>query len=557
MLNTKTSHASQTYFTVLVLLAMSIPLSKFTMSVFQFALILIWFTDGFSALQIGRFFRNANPFRATLLTIRYTLHLMARNFIDKFEVFFHNRIAVVVASLFLIHVIGLVHTSDFHYALKDLRTKLPLLALPVILSTMPGLSHKQVRVLLLMYVLAVFAGTLISFNEFLKQEFTDIRKISLFISPIRFGLNIVFSFFILSWFVLSSGLDSLWQKALMVLLMAWFIFFLMILESAIGLISLILIVTGILAYRLLTIQNLLWRTILLVLLFSLPVLTYIYLHGIVRDLTHTAPVQLSALETKTALGNNYVHDTIHFGVEDGRYVGLYMAVPEMAHAWNQRSHFDFYGKDEAGQLIQYTIIRYLSSKDLRKDAAGVEALTEKDIRAIEKGIANVNYVENPSIRTRISKILMGYHQYADINDPNGSSVMQRIEYLKASFIIIEDNFWIGVGTGDLPMMFEKTYEQMKTPLKKQWRWRSHNQYLSIMIAFGVFGLVWFLFTLIYPVLSQRRYRNYLYTIFLVIIMLSMFTEDTIETQDGVTLFAFFNALFLFGICSKSKDFTIK
>jgi hypothetical protein len=31
---------------------------------------------------------------------------------------------------------------------------------------------------------------------------------------------------------------------------------------------------------------------------------------------------------------------------------------------------------------------------------------------------------------------------------------------------------------------------------------------------------------------------------MMIMLLSMFTEDTIETQDGVTFFAFFNALFL-------------
>lgn len=553
MIEPRTSQAGHVYFTLLVLLAMSIPLSKFTMSVFQLALIVVWFVDGFSTEQIRRYYRNTKLPKTIVLTISYTLRLMAQNFIDKFEAFFRNRMAVVVASIFLIHLIGLVHTSDFDYALKDLRTKLPLLALPVILSTMPGLNNKQVQVLLLMYVLAVFAGTLISFNEFLKQEFTDIRKISLFISPIRFSLNIVFSFFILSWFILSAKSTILWQKAFMVMLMGWFIFFLMILESATGLISLMLIVTAILAYRFLTIQNLIWRTLLLGILIALPAMAYVYLHGIVRELSFTQPIDISSLDAKTALGNAYVHDTIHFGVEDGRYVGLYMAVPEMAKAWNARSNHDFYGKDEAGQLIQYTIIRYLSSKDLRKDAAGVEALTEKDIRAIEKGIANVNYIENPSIRTRISKIIMGYHQYADVNDPNGSSVMQRIEYLKASFIIIKDNFWIGVGTGDLPMIFEQTYEQMNTSLKAQWRWRSHNQYLSIMIGFGVFGLIWFLIALMLPFFSLKRSKNYLYTIFLVLIMMSMLTEDTIETQDGVTLFAFFNAMFLFGILSEKGE----
>lgn len=148
---------------------------------------------------------------------------------------------------------------------------------------------------------------------------------------------------------------------------------------------------------------------------------------------------------------------------------------------------------------------------------------------------------------------MGYWQYINGNDPSGSSIMQRIEHLKASVIIIKNNFWLGVGTGDLPMIFEETYEQMKSPLEKQWQWRSHNQYLSVFIAFGVFGFLWFLFTLIYPFFVLQKYRNYFYCVFLGLMLLSMFSEDTIESQDGVTLFAYFNSLFLFAVKSRKES----
>ena len=270
-------------------------------------------------------------------------------------------------------------------------------------------------------------------------------------------------------------------------------------------------------------------------------------------MTKPPKIDFSKLEKYTPQGEKYLHDTINFGLEDGKYTGIYMATNEMAEAWNKRSSIPFLGRDKANQLIQYTLIRYLTSKDLRKDAGGVNSLTEKDIDLIEKGIANINYVENPSIRTRISKILVGYQQYSDLHDPNGSSVMQRFEHWKASRLIIKEHFWFGVGTGDLPAIFKETYERTNSPLKSQWRWRSHNQFLSIWIAFGVFGAIWFLIVLVYPLIINKNYRGYLFPVFITIIMLSMLTEDTIETQDGVTLYAFFTSLFALSIGVKEAE----
>jgi len=535
---------NQAYFVVLVLLAMSIPLSKYTMSVFQFVLIIVWFTDGFSGTVIDRFYRKKNIFVASYNTILYTLRLAASNFIDKFDLFFKNRIAVVIASLFALHLIGLLHTSDFDYALKDLRTKLPVFVIPLVMSSMPALSMKQIKQLLVFYVLAVFVGTLFSMNAFFKQEFDDIRSISIFISSIRFALNILFSFFIAGWFVFIEKEKRLLPIILWLSLMTWLVIFLMILESGVGLLSLVLILTGITAYKALTIKPLKWRLAATLLMIAIPLSSYLYINSLVGQLTKSEPVVFEELDKLTSSGTPYVHDTTSFGIEDGKHVGLYLAEPEIAAAWNDISQLDFYGKDHAGQLLKYTLIRYLTSKDLRKDAVGVAQLTKKDIRAVENGIANVNYLENPSIRTRISKIILGYQQYTSLSDPNGSSLLQRIEYLKASAHIIKHNFWIGVGTGDLPMHFKKAYQEIDTVLQKKWQWRSHNQYLSMLIGFGLFGLIWFLFVLLYPYFSSIGYRHFLYTIFLAILLLSMLTEDTIENQAGVTFFAFFNAFFL-------------
>ena len=214
----------------------------------------------------------------------------------------------------------------------------------------------------------------------------------------------------------------------------------------------------------------------------------------------------------------------------------------MINAWNARSdkkinsiYDDGYG----------SLIRYLTSKDLRKDAEGVSQLTDDDVMNIENGIANYNYIENPGLKTRIMKIMVAYDNYADGRDANGSSVFQRIEFIKASLNIIKENILFGVGTGDIANAFANYYEETNSKLLPENRFRSHNQYLAITVAFGIIGLLWFLFSMFYPIFADKKNRNYLYLIFIFIMALSMLTEDTLETQIGVTLFAFFNSFLVF------------
>jgi hypothetical protein len=92
---------------------------------------------------------------------------------------------------------------------------------------------------------------------------------------------------------------------------------------------------------------------------------------------------------------------------------------------------------------------------------------------------------------------------------------------------------------------------MHTKLAPDQRWRSHNQFLSICVGFGLFGLIWFLLAIFYPPAVLHRYNDYFFLVFLIISTISMFTGDTIESQTGVTFFALFYSLFLFA--RKEKD----
>jgi O-antigen ligase len=126
----------------------------------------------------------------------------------------------------------------------------------------------------------------------------------------------------------------------------------------------------------------------------------------------------------------------------------------------------------------------------------------------------------------------------------GHSLFQRFELWKTSWSIIQSNWLFGVGTGDVPDVFHQTLKDENSPLQDT-KLRSHNQYLSLFIAFGVVGFLLCLFSFIYPFVKSKLIFDYFCTIFLIVFLMSMLTEDTIESQDGVTFYAFFAALYLF------------
>ena len=130
-------------------------------------------------------------------------------------------------------------------------------------------------------------------------------------------------------------------------------------------------------------------------------------------------------------------------------------------------------------------------------------------------------------------------------DPNGHSIMQRIESWKASLAVIREHPLFGVGTGDLPAAVHNQYAVMKSKLDEAHYLRTHDQYMAIAVAFGIAGLLFFLWALTYPLFTGIHKGNFLYVVFFLTLILSMFTEDTLETQPGATFFAFFNALFLY------------
>lgn len=530
-------YLNQAYLLGLLMVAVGLTLSPFLMGMSQFWLVLVWLVDG----------------------------IVTRDFKQKLSRFWHNKAAVLLVAFYLMHVVGLLWTSDFEYAMKDLRVKLPILVMPFVLSSLEPLDRKRFDLVMLVYVLSVFIATQFSFFRYVRHDYEDVREISRFISHIRFCLNIVFSMAVIGYYlykrriskgegVPSFGIKVVIDQFLMWFLLLWFAYQIYIFESLSGYVILAVVILATALYAFLQWRKGRgWRIALGASALAVIAAIVVAVWVVVKPMVEVKPVDLSTLEKTTAQGNPYWHDTIHNPVEDGKYVGLYYNRNELRETWSQRSELPFDGATADGENLEATLARYLTSKDLRKDAEGVMALTDEDVKNIEQGVANYNNWKHPGLRARLSSTLFEYNLYRRYNNPNGGSLSQRIEYTRASFHIIGRHPWFGVGTGDVPQTFAQTYDEIHSPLKEEFRFRAHNQYLAIAVAFGLVGLAFFLFVLLYPWFASKRNHTYLYMVFLCVMLLSMFPEDTLETQAGATLFAFFMALLLFAKPQRRVD----
>ena len=83
--------------------------------------------------------------------------------------------------------------------------------------------------------------------------------------------------------------------------------------------------------------------------------------------------------------------------------------------------------------------------------------------------------------------------------------------------------------------------------------RAHNTFLTSDITFGVIGVICFLYLLFISAKIQLSHENLSGFVFWTIMFVTFFFEDTLETQTGVTLFAFFLALFSLPIPRPSME----
>ena len=447
---------------------------------------------------------------------------------------------LVFCLIYIVHLVWLANTSNFAYAASDLRVKLPLLILPIVIGTSDLLLTKRLNQILLVFVGGVFVSACIGISASLLGFGDNFRDLALFVSNIRLSLMACLSIFIILYFVDKGIFFKRWTIVVALLVILQMLVFMWLIQSITGYVCLFATLIIVLISVSIKTKRKLYSRICLSLAIVVPLVVIGLLAFCIHDFYK--PTGENVQLEKTARGVPYDEVFSDGTIENGNVVWMNVSKQELEQSWQERSGIPLDSLDNRGQHIYYTLLRYMTSIGLTKDAEGVAKLSQADIKNIESGETNYRFVKNGGLLNRIYVIIWEFDVYRKTGDCNGHSVTQRVEFLKYGLKLIGRNFFAGTGVGDVNDEYQAIYEEEGSSLMRDYWHRAHNQFVTFFIAFGIFGLLICVFAWFYPAIAGWKSRNYYFMIFFLIATISMFSDDTLETSTGAVFVAFFYSL---------------
>ena len=441
---------SRIYFGLLVAMVAGLPLSKALTSIVPGLLLLNWLVEG--------------------------------QFLVKFQRLKERRGILLLISIFLIYVIGLLWTTSLEWGVHDVKIQLPLFILPLVIGTSTKLNYWQVKRIIYAFSMAVVVASFCSVWALLGlsgKQIHDPREMSLFISHIRFALLINISIFALGWYFLNPEKKRLPEKVFLLTAMGWLGIFLIILKSATGWVVFMVVLLLVVSSLIFQMKKVLLRIFLFCFWLSIFLVPIVYIGYVLQQFYAIDPIPANLLREKTKRGDSYMHDLNNKELENGHYTYLFMNESELRDAWSKRSSIDYESTTSSG-YNKFVLFRYLTSKGYRKDAEGLEKLTDADIRNIENGMTNYRFADSFSFYKRIYQVIWEIDVYHKGGNPSGHSVSQRLEYYKMALQIINDDFWFGKGTGGYYPAYQEKYDQSKFFQRHEYRQRSHNMFFELL-----------------------------------------------------------------------------
>ena len=503
-----------------------------------------------AALSATGFFLPLSVWMLTFFIIVLVIIWIAAGGLKRMPELIHGKRNILIfCIIYLVYLIGMFKTSDVLSGLRELKIMLPLLIFPFVIGLSEPLKKKEQKIIISFFIAGVtvssVAGVILKMKPVL-SGLSDPREISVFISHIRLALMSVFAIFCSGWYFFSFNEEKKFSHYLYLLAALWLTAFLFILLSLTGILVFVIVLSLTLFFISFNRKHLYLKYSLAVIMIGLFISVTLCIIHEIKSFYKEGNAYPSPLEQFTANGNRYQHFTERKDIENGNKVWLYLNEDGLKKEWNSRSSFVYDSLDRKGQQLRFTLIRYLTSTGFTKDSLGVSRLTTGDIKNIENGITNIIFAERKPVRSKIYEIIWQIDYYKNGGNPSGHSITQRIEFYKTGWNIFLRVPLSGTGTGDLNKEFKLQYKLDNSILDKNHRFLAHNQYLTFLISFGIIGFLLICFSLVFPVIMGKGLNSYAAVVFFVIIFLSMLGEDTLETHTGVSFFAYFYSLFIFG-----------
>lgn len=469
--------------------------------------------------------------------------LLAGNYRQKWKRIRGNWLFWTLSSIYVIHLAGVLYSSDFDAALHDIRTKMPLAFLPLVLLSEEPINRQELKYLLCAFLL----GTAINLTwchiySFVLHKNEVVRNASRYMSHIRLGLYVNVAIAVSMYLARQSAKPKM--KLLLYLMAAYCMISLFALGLASGLIAFVLMAVATSVYFI-TQGKTKWRfSILFVLLLPLAALAF-YVYKVGKEQLAVKDVPQNKKQLLSPNGNLYAHLDTTGQKENGYYVFMNVQITEVMRVWNREFPGDSFSFEPPHNVGRYEVLlRYMTSRGMLKDSASYMQLTDVDKKNIRENYTNYLQPGWSFLKKRTYELVNEYDEFVRGSHVNGHSFTMRLYFWKAALYAISKKPVFGYGTGDVQVTMNKAYEDTDSPLDKKWQLRPHNQFLTITVALGIVGLLIFMLALTVPAVRLSAQLHLLYWPFLFLAIVSFFFEDTLETQAGLTFVAFFNSVFL-------------
>lgn len=464
--------------------------------------------------------------------------LLRGDFGDVFANLKSKKAFLFFIGFFALELISILWSENKAQAISDLGVRAPFYSLPILLIAKPLATRKHLHWIMLTFILASFITSFINIGYYQhwwgNKVYNDFRGLSLFTSHVRYSLLIVMAaVFCLVWFIY-----KLPYRAFALALLTWFLFytyFAQIISGYLAVSACLVIISLLYIY---SIKKRIVRLGIGAGIFGIMIFFAVWVNQMIQPVPHK--IKIKDLPTHTVNGTEYCRIVADMW-ENGYPIYGWYAPQELRVEWNKISSIDYdLGRTPTGDHLNNTLIRYMTSKGFPKDSLGLSKMTPADIQNVEKGINSALVLEG-GLKSRLYTIRF---QLEYNSDPNGHSLLERLEYWKAAIHLANKNWLFGVGTGDVQDEFNNYYETSDSKLTPENRHRAHNMYLTVIISSGIFSFLLFMWWWIAQIREAWRLKNMAWLCFIAIAISSFLIEDTLETQLGGMFVSFFFGLFI-------------
>ena len=454
---------------------------------------------------------------------------------EKWQMARESRLLQAFAVLWALYLAGMLWTEHLQAGLGVLQVALPLLALPLVALTSQPVGARVRKGIFLLYGATVVAVSVVAAVRLLTIDGLAYRDAVPHISHIRFALNCCVVAFLAAYYGWHRSRSPMARGA-SALLVAWMVAVMLLLRSYTGLAVLAAVPMAALLLRWRRVRRSERRVWLAAWLAAAIVAGGTVAHEVrsyYKPGSMSAPQPAGAL---TAAGHAYDAPGVPI-VENGNLIYAYVCRDELKAAWRQRSSLPLDDTNEAGFSREPVLIRYLNAVGLTKDSLGVASLADDQVRDVERWVENPVYVQGNPVKKMVYVMCFerecGKYEGAVRN----FTMLQRFELWRAAWEVVRSHPLAGTGTGDAAADLGAQLEADRSPLAG-WPHKAHNEYLTLLMSFGAVGMLLLAAAWLRAAPRLRRQPAWL-LMWALAILVSMLTEDTLDTLAGILFCTYF------------------